>query len=135
MSSRKSPEKNFFHFDDVWVRIQQQTDIRKYNQLAKIVGTSQSNITKRSKEGNFPIDWAYLVAKKYNLLTEWILEGTGPPSLKEVDLDDSFIKKISTWLKFLNQEDFRKQAWFEIQFEEAFPMFKTWKDKEPHEIE
>jgi hypothetical protein len=71
------------NFLDVWDRIKKETPLRSFNDLADLVETSQPNVSRQKKEGTFPAGWAYEVAKKYGLLTEWIMTGEGPKRLTD----------------------------------------------------
>lgn len=71
------------NFTEIWKRIQPVTGIKTLNELAEQIGTSQPTVSRTKKEGHFPVDWAYKIGRKYNLLTEWIMEGTGPMRIGE----------------------------------------------------
>ncbi|WP_446008562.1 helix-turn-helix domain-containing protein [Candidatus Electrothrix sp.] len=77
MSTRKNIKKYKNNFTAAWERIKEETNISNFNGLSEIVGKTQPSISARKKAGDFPIEWAYLVAKEYNLSTEWILTGKG----------------------------------------------------------
>ena len=83
--SRKNTTKDVF--GDVWGRIREETPIENMVQLAKIVETSQQNVSKKKKESAFPVEWAFRVAQKYGLLTEWIMTGAGPRRLENTSTD------------------------------------------------
>jgi hypothetical protein len=68
-------------FLSVWQRILEETDIKKLNELAEIVETTQPYISRKKKQDDFPVEWAYKVGRKYNLLTEWLLTGEGPKKI------------------------------------------------------
>ena len=52
--------------------------VKNISQLVKIVGKTQQVVSAKKAQGKeFPIEWAYLVAKKYNLSTDWVLTGEG----------------------------------------------------------
>ena len=70
-------------FLDVWDRIKKETPLKSLNDLAALAETSQPNVSRQKKEGFFPAAWGYAVAKKYGLLTEWIMTGEGPKRLGE----------------------------------------------------
>jgi hypothetical protein len=75
MSTRNNIKKYKNNFAAAWGRIKDTTNISNFNELSEVVGKTQPSISARKKAGDFPIEWAYLVAKKYNLSTEWILSG------------------------------------------------------------
>ncbi|WP_339136286.1 MAG: helix-turn-helix domain-containing protein [Candidatus Electrothrix sp. GW3-4] len=80
MSIRKNIKKYKNNFLAAWGRIKKETSISNFNRLAEVIGKTQPSISARKKAGDFPIEWAYLVAKEYNLSTEWILTGEGEKS-------------------------------------------------------
>jgi hypothetical protein len=129
MSNRKSPFKKNHPFDSVWLRIQSVTPLKKQNELSKIVGTSNSNISKRSKENIFPPDWAFRIAQKYNLSTDWIMTGEGEKNLKSsnINIKNQFINEIETWLSELIQKEPFREEWFKGNFLDAFPKFEIWR--------
>ncbi|MCI5142335.1 MAG: hypothetical protein D3909_11590 [Candidatus Electrothrix sp. ATG1] len=77
MSTRKNIKKYKKNFAAAWERIKKETNIGNFNKLGEVIGKTQPSISARKKAGDFPIEWAYLVAKEYNLSTEWILTGEG----------------------------------------------------------
>jgi len=85
MSTRKNITKYKNNFAAAWGRIKKETSISNFNGLAEVIGKTQPSISARKKAGDFPIEWAYLVAKEYSLSTEWILTGEGAkfPSVRE----------------------------------------------------
>lgn len=72
-------------FVSVWKRLKEELGIKNYSQLAEIIGVSASNVSKKKQKNEFPADWAFLVGKKYNLLTDWILTGIGPKGIVETN--------------------------------------------------
>ena len=77
MSTINNIKKYKNNFAAAWGRIKNETNISNFNELSEVVGKTQPSISARKKAGDFPIEWAYLVAKEYNLSTEWILTGEG----------------------------------------------------------
>lgn len=77
MSTKKNITKYKNNFAAAWGRIKKETNIGNFNGLAGVIGKTQPSISARKKAGDFPIEWAYLVAKEYSLSTEWILTGEG----------------------------------------------------------
>jgi hypothetical protein len=66
-------------FATVWARIKDSTDIKNISQLAVIIGKTQPTVSaKQSQKKEFPIEWAYLVGKKYDLSLDWLLTGEEP---------------------------------------------------------
>ena len=87
-----------FMFDEIWKRIKKETDIQQLKELAKIIGTAQQSVSRKRKEDKFPIEWAYLVGKKYNLSTDWIIEGSGPKRPDE-SVEDKYMVMLEQWLQ------------------------------------
>ena len=71
-------------FESCWKRIKNEFGVKNFVQLSEIIGQSTSNIAKKKKKNEFPVEWAYKVAKEFNVLTEWILTGIGPKTLIDV---------------------------------------------------
>jgi hypothetical protein len=119
-------------FTKVWGRVQQATNIRNLSQLAETIGkTPQAVSLKKRKGEKFPIEWAYLVAERYNLSTKWLLTGEGKK--REGEDIDGYVLRINKWLENLKQEDPRSEQWFQYKFEKKFPEFKEWNEKEAEE--
>ena len=123
----------FMSFLSVWERIKSETDLDKLNQLVDIVGTTQPYISRKKKEDKFPVDWAYKVAIKYGLLTEWILSGKGPRRLAEVHPESRYafpiLDDVNEWLSEVVVNEPYRREWFRASLEDAFPMFKEWKKR------
>ncbi|MDU9050133.1 MAG: helix-turn-helix domain-containing protein [Candidatus Electrothrix sp. Rat3] len=77
MSTKKDIKKYKNNFAAAWERIKKETSISNFNGLGEVVGKTQPSISARKKAGDFPIEWAYLVAMEYNLSPEWVLTGEG----------------------------------------------------------
>lgn len=124
-------------FSDCWERIRGETDLRRLTELARLVGTTQQFVSRKKKEGIFPVEWAYKVAREYNLLTEWILTGEGPRSYLEFDqtreFDFPILQEIDAWLKGITVKEPQRVEWFSVSFQDAFPMFREWKKRREKE--
>lgn len=118
------------NFIKVWERIKNETDLKNLRHLSEIVGKTHQNISARKKKNIFPIEWAYLVGKKFNLSTEWILTGQGPKKLNEVKTrgkpKSNFLNLVDEWLQELTKEEPQRAEWFQLQFKDSFPSFKKW---------
>lgn len=77
-------------FISVWKRLKENLRIKNYSELAEIIGVSASNVSKKKQKNEFPANWAFLIGKKYNLSTEWILTGLGPKVL----LDERAVENL-----------------------------------------
>jgi hypothetical protein len=130
MSTGKFLKMNKFLFEECWKRIRERTAIENYSQLAVIIETSKSNVTKRKEENNFPIEWAFKVAQKYSLTTEWILTGKECKNVEnqgKSNFED--LDRIEEWLIEEKKREKDVEVWFRIQFEKAFPDYKKWKER------
>lgn len=114
------------NFQTIWLRIQKECSIKSLTQLAEIIGISQPNVSKRKKENLFPVEWAYAIAQKYNLSTEWIMTGQGPKRLKQ-EIENNYFSELVTWAKETGQSD--NINWVTNQIDGMFPMFKEWRKR------
>ena len=113
-------------FEETLARIKAEVGIKTLSELAKIVGSSQQYVSKKSKESEFPVQWAYLVGKNYGLLTEWIMTGEGQKRIQEKDRS-AFLVELEEWGKEVSESDNLK--WLENQIENQFPDFKRWREE------
>lgn len=114
-------------FDRIFGRIKEVTDIKNMVQLAKVVSTVQSNVSKKRKEDKFSVEWAYKVGRKYGVLTEWIMTGEGPKSLDEsVARKTELISEIEKWIIDKESNLQGTLIWFDIEFKRKFPEFEKW---------
>ncbi|WPD22866.1 MAG: helix-turn-helix domain-containing protein [Candidatus Electrothrix scaldis] len=120
------------NFSNVWERIQREAKIKNISQLAEIVGKTHQTISAKKAQGKeFPIEWAYLVAKKYNLSTDWILTGKGDKHVEgKIEPSKKIIIRLEKWLENLTAKDPRKEIWFECEIERHFPEFKEWDEQQ-----
>ena len=114
------------HFEETLARIKAEVGIKTLSELAKIVGSSQQYVSKKSKESEFPVQWAYLVGKNYGLLTEWIMTGEGPKRISEKNRS-AFLNDLEVWAKEVSESENLK--WLENQIENQFPDFKRWREE------
>ena len=118
-------------FEDIWERIRKETDLRTLADLGQVIEKKQQTISYSKTKNEFSPAWAYLVGKKYGLLTEWIMTGNGPKRLGE----DRGIRKFDIlnqaeeWLTDEVRKNPKKEIWFEVEFEKAFEEFKKWKEE------
>ena len=121
-------------FEEIWGRITSETEIKNLTELGRIVGSTQQYVSKKKKRNEFPVRWAYTVAREHNLLTEWILTGEGPKSLKDVYeqpaakplSNNKYIALVVNWFEELITDDPRREEWFKCSFEDTFPKFVEW---------
>ena len=114
------------HFQESWTRIKNETNINNYNKLAEKVGTTHQYVSKKKKIGEFPIKWAFIVAQKYNLSTDWIMTGQGPKRLNS-ETENNYFSDLETWVKETGESDNIK--WVTNQIDELLPMFKKWRKR------
>ena len=118
------------HFKEAFERIEAATGIKTMTELAKIVGSSQQYVSKKSREGPFPVVWAHEVAKKYGLSTDWIMLGEGPKRISEGAEINPLLVDVNEWL---NEEKKHKDAEFNILFRRqmirAFFDYEEWRRK------
>lgn len=114
-------------FEEIWARIRKETGLRSLKNLADIVEISQPAVSEMKAKDKFPAGWAYLVGKKYGLLTEWIMTGEGPKTLEEFINEISFYVELEQWAKETGGS--QNTAWLKSQIESFFPMFKEWKKR------
>ena len=134
MSRVKRKDKNFFPFYEVWARIIKESEIKKFSQLAEIVETSGSNVTKRANEEKSPIEWAYWVSKETGLTIDWILTGSEPKKyLLQQEAKSPLVQSnikfqlLVEWVTKLSGGNLANSEWFWIQLDTAFPMYKEWR--------
>jgi hypothetical protein len=118
-------------FSEVWERIKSRTEIKNISQLAEIIGKTPQNVSvKKGKGEEFPIEWAYLVAEKYDLSLNWVLKGEEPVRAGAArEPKNSYVLLIDEWLDEMKGEDPRREEWFKCNFEDAFPSFKSWVER------
>jgi hypothetical protein len=118
------------NFDVIWQRISFETGIKSLRQLAVVIDKKQPTISAAKAKGDFPPGWAYLVGKKYGLLTEWIMTGEGPKRLSEGGEMNPLLTDVNEWL---NEEEKHKDAEFRILFRQqmirAFFDYENWVKK------
>lgn len=114
-------------FLNCWERVKEKTDLNKLNQLAKTLNVSQQFVSKKKRENVFPVEWAYKIAQKYDLSTDWILNG----GKTENKAKDDFFLQLEKWGKETSgSEDIQ---WIKNQIDQTFPMFKEWRIRKEEE--
>ena len=119
-----TPKKYFF---EIWDRIKTETDISTFSQLAEIVETTHQYVSRKKAKDEFPVSWAYVIERKYGLLTGWIMTGQGPKRLDEQKGDLGFYEELEEWARETGQS--KNTQWMRNQIESFFPMFKEWKKR------
>lgn len=113
------------YFEESLKRIEAATGVKTMTELAKIVGSSQQYVSKKSREGEFPVIWAYEVAQKFGLSTDWIMTGKQERKISEIRV----LTELEKWISEEIRKNPKKEVWFEIQLQESFPAFKAWKEE------
>lgn len=119
------------NFDSVWDRISQETGIKSLRQLAVIIEKKQPTISAAKAKGEFPPGWAYLIGKRYGLLTEWIMTGEGPKRLEEriTHRELKILDEFEEWSQEEILKNPERKVWLEIQLLDSFDKFRKWKIK------
>ena len=98
-----------------------------------LVGTTQQFVSRKKSKNEFPVEWAYKVGRKYNLLTEWILTGEGPKRVREPFIFKrhrfDFLEDLEDWLTELVAKEPDRAEWAKHCISDALPNFKEWKKK------
>lgn len=119
-------------FDSIFERIKQETGLKSIRQLAVIIGKRQQTISAAKAKDEFSAAWAYIVAEKYGLLTEWIMTGRGPKRLEELKSNSrkhEMLNEVEEWLDEEIKRNPERKIWFEIHFLDSFKTFKEWRRK------
>ena len=87
-------------------------------------------VSKKKKDNDFPVKWAYLVGQKYELSTDWIMTGKGTKKNNEpftkAKIENDFLEIVDKWLNELIKKEPSRAEWFRYHFEDSFPGFKKW---------
>ena len=124
----KNCEREFMSFEQVWNRLQEEIKVKNQQELAGVINLSQAVVSKYKTKNIFPIEWAYIIAKKYGLLTEWIMTGEGPKRLGDaVNSNQEKTRKgiIEEWV-----QDVRKKEGHDgrivMELSLQVPEFREW---------
>lgn len=116
-------------FLDVWDRIKKETPLKSFNDLATLAETSQPNVSRQKKEGVFPPGWGYAIAKKYGLLTEWIMTGEGPKRLGDTPAQPGQEEKntgiIEEWVQEVREKE-GNDGRIVMELSLQVPEFRDW---------
>lgn len=117
------------NFDEIWERIKSETNLSSFKDLGEIIGRTGPAVSGAKAKNEFPPGWAYLVGKKFGLITEWIMTGEGPKRLAEREGMNPFLVEVNEWLIEEVKRNPKQEIWFEVEFEKKFQEFKEWKRK------
>lgn len=134
MSRKNNLELNF---EDIFDRIKRSTGIKNSVQLAEIIEVTQPAVSKYKKKNIFPLDWAFLIAEKYNLSLIWLMRGEEKQKGEIIPKKraNHLLDEIEEWLEREKQREPKILDWFEVEFKENFPKFAEWKRKVDRERE
>ena len=113
-------------FEEIWQRIREETELKTLSELGQVIDKKQQTISYAKNKGEFSGEWAYLVGRKYDLLTEWIMTGEGPKRISEKNRS-AFLNELEVWAKEVSESENLK--WLENQIENQFPDFKRWREE------
>lgn len=119
------------NFEEIWGRIKAETGLKTLAELGQLIDKKQQTISYSKSKDDFSPAWAYLVAQKYGLLTEWIMTGNGPKRIEQPvnNKKIGILIEVEEWLCAEIKKNPKKEDWFEVQMIELFPGFKTWKEE------
>lgn len=123
----------FDSFQEIWERVKRRTDLNTLTQLAELVGTTHQYVSRKKSKNEFPTSWAFSIAQKYGLSTDWIMTGLEPRRLKDIKNDLAFYEELEEWaIETGRSEDIQ---WLRNQIESFFPMFTEWKKRRAEGVE
>lgn len=98
--------------------------------LGQVIDKKQQTISYSKSKNEFSPAWAYIVGKKYGLLTEWIMTGEGPKRLSEIKDNRKFdiLSDAEEWLGEQVRKNPDRKAWFELHLLDSFPGLKEWRE-------
>lgn len=128
----------YLNFEEVFLRITKETSLKNVVQLADFLEISQSAISQKKKEKNFPIEWVYRISKEFNLSLDWLTEGKrnllGSETIRP-ERGDTLLDEIEEWINREKIKEPKFVDWFEVEFKQKFPQFAEWKRKADSERE
>jgi hypothetical protein len=118
------------NFSEIWERVKMKTEMKTFTELASLVGTTSQYVSRKKKENDFPVTWAYEIAQKNGLSTDWIMTGRSTKKHEEANEKRQFeiFNQAEEWLTEEVKKNPKKEIWFEVEFEKAFQEFKEWKE-------
>ncbi|MGE4402900.1 MAG: helix-turn-helix domain-containing protein [Desulfobulbus sp.] len=114
-------------FSEIWERVKEHTELKTFIQLADMVGTTHQYVSRKKSKNEFPANWAFLIANKYGISTDWIMTGNGKIRLNEENEINPLLIDVNEWL---NEEKKEKDPEFRILFRNqmvrAFFDYEKW---------
>ena len=94
-------------------------------EFADLCGVSQGALSGLENGKSYPsAETIISLLKKTDIDLKWLLTGEMDKQISEI----KFLEEIRCWLISEIQQDERVESWFQFQFEELFPRFKSWKE-------
>lgn len=128
-----SQEKNrlaYMNFEEIFERVKKETAIKNTVHLAQVVGCAQPSVSGRKKQGTFPTDWAFKIAQKFGLSTDWIMTGQGSPRPDQGGHGLEIVNQIERWIQEQEKREPGALAWFTYDFRKKYPEFDRWEKRE-----
>lgn len=121
----------FGKFSEVWERVKSKTDLTTFIQLAELVETTHQYVSRKKIKDEFPVNWAFVIAQKYGISTDWLMTGESLKDLKDRPKKRKLViqNEIEEWLAEEVGRNPEREKWFEIQMLDSFPAFREWKRK------
>lgn len=137
MDKMSNKKKTKFSFSEVWGRLTGELKIKNLSELAEIIGVSQPTISRRKNEEIFPIEWAYLISKEFEVSLEWLLEGMErkESATLQKGKENKLLDEIDNWLTVKAEKEPEIIDWFTYEILKKFPEFAEWKRKADKERE
>lgn len=115
-------------FLEVWGRVKDKTGISTLTHLAELVETTHQYVSRKKAKDEFPVSWAFIIAQRFNLSTDWIMTGEYPKRINEGAEINPLLVEVNEWL---NEGEKHKSADFRILFQQqmirAFFDYEEWK--------
>jgi hypothetical protein len=82
------------NFDEVWERVRSRTGWRKYGEMADFLGIRSQSVSSARNKGLFLVEWAFKIAQKYDISTDWLLTGRHPGAGESAHIDEDFFVRV-----------------------------------------
>jgi hypothetical protein len=112
-------------------RIKERTSLRTNKDICNIIGVLPTNFSRKIRANEFEAEWAFLIAQKYGLSTDWILTGSTAESKNKRTLRFTrfpVLNDIESWLDELQNESssIDRNAWLKAEIFEKIESYKDW---------
>jgi hypothetical protein len=127
----------FGSFSEIWERVRANTELSTFTQLAELVETTHQYVSRKKSKDEFPVYWAFTIAQKYGLSTDWIMTGVGPRKLGELQQyrKIELLNEFEEWLTEEVRKKPSRKEWFEVQLLDSFQPFKKWMEAKNEVLE